>query len=280
MMQPVAVLADIHGNSEALEAVLEAVKPLNPRAYLVLGDSFGEMGASAEVYERLCALNPVWIMGNREWDMAAFCRGERPGWEHAAQFAPMTESAADLGRYMDEIASWPITASWEGLRLAHGSPEGVRELLYPGTPRLDALLAHTQENLTVVGHDHRQWYYEKNGKRILAMGSIGLCHAGRAFRSQYGLLWQEEDRWRGTLCEIGYDGEKLAGRLKKSGWLQRAGVVVRICYEEIACGYEALLAFMRMANRLCEREYGKILSPLPDEILDRTMRIYPWKTKL
>ncbi len=279
-MRPVAVLADIHGNLEALDAVLAELKPLNPRAYLVLGDSFGELGAAVEVYERLEALKPVWIMGNREWDMAAVCRGERELWQNAVQFAPMVKSALALGPMMEEVAQWPMTASWEGLRLAHGSPEGVRELLFPGTERLDSLLQTTRENMTVVGHDHKQWAYRRDGKQLLAVGSVGLCHAGRAFRSQYGLLWQQDGCWRGRLCETGYDGSRVAARLKKSGWLEDTGLVVRVSYEEIACGYETLRMFIKTAHRICMSEYGKILTPLPNWIIEQAARIYPWKSEL
>ena len=48
-MGPVAVLADIHGNLAALEAVLAALRPVKPRAYLVLGDVFGELGQALPV---------------------------------------------------------------------------------------------------------------------------------------------------------------------------------------------------------------------------------------
>ena len=279
-MRPVAVLADIHGNLEALDTVLAELKPLNPRAYLVLGDSFGELGAAVEVYERLEALKPVWIMGNREWDMAAVCRGERELWQDAVQFAPMVKSALALGPVMEEVAQWPMTTSWEGLRLAHGSPEGVREPLFPGTERLDSLLQTTGENMTVVGHDHKQWAYRRGGKQLLAVGSVGICHAGRAFRSQYGLLWQKDGYWRGKLCETGYDGSRVAVRLKKSGWLEDTGLVVRVSYEEIACGYETLHMFIKTAHRICMSEYGKILTPLPNWIMEQAARIYPWKSEL
>ena len=50
-MGPVAVLADIHGNLAALEAVLAALRPVKPRAYLVLGDVFGELGQALPVLE-------------------------------------------------------------------------------------------------------------------------------------------------------------------------------------------------------------------------------------
>ena len=279
-MRPVAVLADIHGNLEALNTVLKELEPLNPRAYLVLGDSFGELGAATEVYEMLVELRPIWIMGNREMDMAALCRGERESWKPSMQFAPMVKSALDLGEIMETVADWPIHRQWEGLRLAHGSPEGVRELLYPGTARLDSLLDRMDEDMMVVGHDHRQWYYGRGEKQLLAVGSLGLCHVGRPFRSQYGLLWQEDGRWRGRLCETGYDGSKVAARLKKSGWLENTGIVVRVSYEEIACGYETLRMFIKTAHRISIAEYGKILTPLPNWIMEQAARIYPWKSEL
>lgn len=144
-MGPVAVLADIHGNLAALEAVLAALKPVHPRAYVVLGDSFGELGQAQPVLDRLRELNAFCLMGNRERDLAAYIRGEKPEWYGAMQFAALAESARALGAEMKDVAGWPMTASWEGLRLAHGTPADVYELMHPGTSRVDELLAAMAE---------------------------------------------------------------------------------------------------------------------------------------
>ena len=88
-MGTVAVLADIHGNLAALEAVLTALKPIKPRAYWVLGDVFGELGQARAVLDRLRELNAFCLMGNRERDMAAYIRGEKPEWQGAMQFAAL-----------------------------------------------------------------------------------------------------------------------------------------------------------------------------------------------
>ena len=99
-MGPVAVLADIHGNLAALEAVLAALRPVKPRAYLVLGDVFGELGQALPVLERLREMKAICLMGNRERDMAAFARGKKPAWQGALQLAALTESAGELGPQM------------------------------------------------------------------------------------------------------------------------------------------------------------------------------------
>ena len=76
-----AVLADIHGNLPALEAVLAEVDAAGVDAVVLLGDiALGPM--PAQTLDRLAALGDraVWVHGNCEREMVtAFDGGEVPG---------------------------------------------------------------------------------------------------------------------------------------------------------------------------------------------------------
>ena len=60
--------------------------------------------------------------------------------------------------------------------------------MHPGTPRVDELLAAMEEPSMVAGHDHKQWFYSRGGKRAFAAGSVGLAHTGRPCQAEYLLL--------------------------------------------------------------------------------------------
>ncbi len=275
-MGPVAVLADIHGNLAALEAVLAALKPIKPRAYWVLGDVFGELGQAQAVLERLQSVGADCLMGNRERDMAAFVRGEKPGWQGAAQFAALTQSAAALGPEMDRIARWPMTAIREGVRLVHGSPADVYELMHPGTPRVDGLLAALEEPVMVAGHDHKQWYYGRRGKAAFAAGSVGLAHTGRPCQAEYLLLTRDAGVWRGHFCKTTYNPERLKAFVAAEEWLDRGGPLARAAYEEALTGNYAILDFVRTAQRMAQRLGAKAVGVLPNEVVERAAQAYPW----
>lgn len=275
-MGPVAVLADIHGNLAALEAVLAALRPVKPRAYLVLGDVFGELGQALPVLERLREMKAICLMGNRERDMAAFARGEKPAWQGALQFAALTESAGELGPQMAEIAGWPVTAAWEALRLVHGSPADVYELMHPGTPRVDELLAAMEEPSMVAGHDHKQWFYSRGGKRAFAAGSVGLAHTGRPCQAEYLLLKRQGGGWQGQFCRTSYDPRRLKALIAAEGWLERGGPLARAAYEEALTGGYAILDFVRLAQGIARQMGAKAGSVLPNEAVELAAQAYPW----
>lgn len=277
-MRTVAVLADIHGNLAALEAVLTALKPIKPRAYWVLGDVFGELGQARAVLDRLRELNAFCLMGNRERDMAAYIRGERPEWQGAMQFAALTESARGLRSEMTEIASWPMTAIREGVRLVHGSPADVYELMHPGTPRVDELLAAMAEPSMVAGHDHKQWYYSRWDKAIFATGSVGLAHTGRPCQAEYLILERQGGGWHGRFCRTSYHPQRLKALLEAEAWLERGGPLARAAYEEALTGGYAILDFVRLAQRMARRLGPQAGGVLPDEAIQMAAQAYPWTT--
>lgn len=277
-MGTVAVLADIHGNLAALEAVLTALKPIKPRAYWVLGDVFGELGQARAVLDRLRELNAFCLMGNRERDMAAYIRGERPEWQGAMQFAALTESARGLRSEMTEIASWPMTAIREGVRLVHGSPADVYELMHPGTPRVDELLAAMAEPSMVAGHDHKQWYYSRWDKAIFAAGSVGLAHTGRPCQAEYLILERQDGGWHGRFCRTCYHPQRLKALLEAEAWLERGGPLARAAYEEALTGGYAILDFVRLAQRMARRLGPQAGGVLPDEAIQMAAQAYPWTT--
>ena len=301
-MGTVAVLADIHGNLAALEAVLTALKPIKPRAYWVLGDVFGELGQARAVLDRLRELNAFCLMGNRERDMAAYIRGEKPEWQGAMQFAALTESARGLRSEMTEIASWPMTAIREGVRLVHGSPADVYgeyagglhyvlrvrlvhgspadvyELMHPGTPRVDELLAAMAEPSMVAGHDHKQWYYSRWDKAIFAAGSVGLAHTGRPCQAEYLILERQDGGWHGRFCRTCYHPQRLKALLEAEAWLERGGPLARAAYEEALTGGYAILDFVRLAQRMARRLGPQAGGVLPDEAIQMAAQAYPWTT--
>lgn len=277
-MGPVAVLADIHGNLAALEAVLAALKPVRPRAYVVLGDSFGELGQAQPVLDRLRELNAFCLMGNRERDMAAYIRGEKPEWHGAMQFAALAESARALGAEMKDVAGWPMTASWEGLRLAHGTPADVYELMHPGTSRVDELLAAMAEPAMAAGHDHKQWYYSRWDKAIFAAGSVGLAHTGRPCQAEYLILERQDGSWHGRFCRTSYHPQRLKALLAAEGWLERGGPLAKAAYEEALTGGYAILDFVRLAQRMARRMGAQAGGVLPNEAVRMAAQAYPWTT--
>src|SRR5574339_479597 len=62
-----AVISDIHGNLEALEAVIRSCRDQGVRGYFCVGDIVGYGADPSKCIERLIALKALCIAGNHDW---------------------------------------------------------------------------------------------------------------------------------------------------------------------------------------------------------------------
>ncbi len=146
------VLADIHGNLEALEAVLTAAREAGAGRFLSLGDTVGygpDPNACTRLVRERC---DAALAGNH--DLAAVGR-EDIGWFNEVASAAIHWTAAelepDLATYLDSL---PSELTRDSLLLAHGSPlDPVREYV---TDAWSASMnfRDRQFDLCFVGHAH------------------------------------------------------------------------------------------------------------------------------
>ncbi len=179
----VAVLADIHGNLPALDAVLAEVERERPDAIVVAGDVLpGPL--PRETLDRLATLSPRprFVMGNGDREVLEAFDG--------APEAPETDrwAAARLDReHRDALAAYEATVTLEvdGLGpvvFCHGTPRSDTEMITILTPpeRAAPMLDGVRERVIVGGHTHRQFDRELAGHRVVNAGSVGLPYEGAA----------------------------------------------------------------------------------------------------
>jgi predicted phosphodiesterase len=168
----VLALYDIHGNIDALEAVLAAAP--EPDLVLVGGDAVPGPFATATL-DRLAQLPTRWIRGNGEREVVEAPADPDPH-DVAAFTARIT--ADELGERAQELAGLPLTAEIDGVLYCHASPRSDMELLTrlsPDERYADALGAAP---LVVAGHTHQQHDRTVGGTRYVNAGSVGLPYEG------------------------------------------------------------------------------------------------------
>jgi predicted phosphodiesterase len=180
MSMRAAVLADIHGNLPALNAVLEEADVAGADAVVLLGDiALGPM--PAETLDRLAALGDraVWVHGNCEREMVtAFDGGAVPG----PNAADATASAALIGRaHRDRLDGLPLTVTLDidGLGptlFCHASPRRDDEMLLVDSPpqRWADALDSVGAPAVVCGHTHMPFDRLVAGHRVVNPGSVGM----------------------------------------------------------------------------------------------------------
>ena len=175
----VLALYDIHGNIDALEAVLADPRAANPDVVLVGGDAVPGPFAQATL-DRLAQLGPRWIRGNGEREVAEALTAPEPAEDDLAGVTAKL-SAAELGaETAAPLGALPLTLELDGVLYCHASPRRDDEMVTRiSTPeRWAEVLGGVKAATVVAGHTHQQDDREVNGVRFVNAGSVGLPYEG------------------------------------------------------------------------------------------------------
>jgi predicted phosphodiesterase len=209
-------LYDIHGNLDALDAVLADPRAASPDAVLVGGDAVPGPFAR-ETLARLGSLSvPVhWLRGNGEREVA-----EAVGAPAAAPDDLVAGTAAitasELGdEQAHELGGLPLTVQLDGVLFCHASPRRDDEMLtrLSTAERWAQALAGVAAQLVVAGHTHQQDDRVVGGVRFVNAGSVGLPYEGDGAARW---LWVADGE--PELCRTAYDAARAGARILAAGW--------------------------------------------------------------
>ena len=225
-MTKIALLSDIHGNTTALEVVLEDAKRAGVKEYWLLGDVLMPGTGRRHLLNLLEELPiTVQILGNWEDSLWRAMKG---------MLDPSRASHRYLMRHcqyiLEEIRPEEIEAMQSlpmqvhrkvsGLRLGitHHLPDKNwgRELIHIGDQKdFDRLVTNPPCDLAVYGHIHQQFFrYGSGGELILNPGSIGQpfflqANLRKDLRAMYAILEFDESGLKDVdFRRVSYDIEK------------------------------------------------------------------------
>jgi predicted phosphodiesterase len=205
---PVAALADIHGNVQALSAVLEDERLAGAEQIVVLGDVVAGT-FPAETFDRLVALG----------DRVRILRGNA---DRVVLEADIEESQWVRDRLgpdrLAAVATWPLSFAIDverlgAVRCCHATPVDDEEILTKTTPSSDvaAALAGIVEPVIIGGHTHVQFDRGAAQWRYVNVGSVGRPCEGRP-GAYWALLGPDVE-----LLRTEYDVEAAAEAVLNSG---------------------------------------------------------------
>lgn len=208
----IAVLADVHGNAYALEAVLTQVRAAAPDLIVNLGDQVWGRTAPADVYALQRELDAVEVRGNND-EKLAWSR-ERLG-PHGDAFRTWLSEQLPAGAAA-RLTELPLSASVaDGAVFAtHGTPlDANQELMWGWRPggwmmrsatQLCQLLTGVEADVVLVGHTHREGLLSLDGRLLVNVGSVGW-QIDRDPRARWTLLERRAGRWRIDFEQVLYD---------------------------------------------------------------------------
>jgi diadenosine tetraphosphatase ApaH/serine/threonine PP2A family protein phosphatase len=165
------VITDIHGNLEALDAVLGTLSPLGVDRVLVLGDLVGYGADPNAVVERIRAMEPQAIVrGNHDKVASGIEDGE--SFNLVARSAVQWTNDALTAENLDYLASLPPgpVAVDDRVEICHGSPFDEDAYIFDELDALKALESASRP-VCLFGHTHVAVAYRRTEDRIeLAAG--------------------------------------------------------------------------------------------------------------
>jgi diadenosine tetraphosphatase ApaH/serine/threonine PP2A family protein phosphatase len=160
-----AILSDIHGNLEALQAVLEDIDRRGVTRIVCLGDFVGYGASPNECIEVLRPRIEAAVAGNH--DLAA-CGRLKLGYFNpdAASAARWTDvQLSDVNRaYLETL---PFSIRWRGMLLVHSSPSSPGEWHYVLSPAdAEEEMRAYEESVCLIGHSHYPGTFDWNSRSI------------------------------------------------------------------------------------------------------------------
>ena len=168
----VAVLSDIHGNAEALDAVLERCDALEIGRIVCLGDIVGYGADPGYCVDVIRDRADVLVAGNH--DRAAVGLEDLSWMNDLAAEAIQWTMGVLTPSHVGLLTGLPLIHREGDQTFVHGSPEGPETFPYIFTAsEAAAALKATDARLTFVGHSHRAFIYaEGMGEVASVEGSI------------------------------------------------------------------------------------------------------------
>ena len=296
----VAVLADVHGNLAALEAVVADLRRLGADEVIVNGDVVNRGPEGVEALDLLGQEDVRVTLGNHEDLMAMWVTRDPslpqrwfddPFWSGAAWCSDRLLRAGRL----DDFASWPMTYAIEragapSVLVAHGSPRHYREGIgrYLSDDAVFEIAEVHPFDVFVGSHSHQPFQRQVGSHWVLNSGAVGSPF-NRDPRAQYLMMrWDGvADRWEIDFRRVSYDRARALEAYRRSGYLEAGGLSAEIFQLEVVTARSWLMPFMMWCDdreRPCDVSAWRAyvadrggIGPSPDgvgvEIVERMERL-------
>ena len=260
----IAVLADVHGNLQALRAVTDHVDRWRPDAVLVAGDVVNRGPRSPECWDLVAerSARDGWIVIRGNHEEYVMQRGSpdaaRPPPDYDV-FAAVDWCRRSLGARFDELPGMPTEASLETpageVFMTHGTVRGSRDGIYPQTTdgELETKV-RLQSAVFAVGHTHRPLTRRYRGCLVVNAGAIGMPFDGDP-RAAYARLELTGSTRRARIVRLDYDRAAAERDFALSGFLDGCGPIGRMILNEFRTARGRLAAWTRdFQDRILARE--------------------------
>jgi putative phosphoesterase len=261
----VAIFADIHGNLQALEAVLEDLNTQAPDVVVVNGDLVNRGPSNVEVMQRILQQNYVITLGNHDDLLRMLIKKDTnlsesfftdPFWEANRWCARQLEQA----QLTHALKNLPMTHRIEApgapsLLISHGSPRHYREGYshYLSDEALSEILQEYPADILIGSHTHDPLERSWGPHLILNTGAVGSPF-NRDPRAQYLIMTLKDKTWQYDFRKLEYDRAAALQEFENSGYIQACGLSAYIFRLELEHARSFLTPFWMWTEEREEKQ--------------------------
>ncbi len=231
----IGVISDVHGNYEALTAVLKEIDKEGVDLIVNSGDNIGYSAFPNECVSLLSERNVTSVMGN--YDDAGSMRRSSCGCgtgdeeTNRIRFASLRWTQERIFEETREyLSSLPVTCGfWTGngkTLMFHGGPENLTQWITANDQDLLASIAERNDaKLVIMGHTHTPFSILISGTLFVNPGAVGRPFDGDP-RASFAIIDAERDI-RVSFRRVVYDVEKNIKALVEAGLPPEIGIMLR-----------------------------------------------------
>jgi predicted phosphodiesterase len=266
----IALLADLHGNLPALEAVIHKLEHLQPDIVVLDGDLINGVPFSTEVIDLVRRLDWVAVRGNHEFYYLDFGtpRAE-PGSEDPRRWGQLhwlaqriTPSQGAYLAMLPDLRTFYLPGT-QPLCITHGVPGRNRIGFYneQSEANIVAELEAVNERTLISAHTHVQVdrhvsladAHKPTQQRwhVINPGSVGLPLNGDV-QAQFAMIEAVPDSvvpggWQATMYRVPYDRRPALAAYTDSGMASAGGAMSELFYWEVVTAKPEVVFFFRWA---------------------------------
>ena len=253
----IALIADIHSNILALEAVMKAVRKHSPDMILSLGDQVNLGPCPRETLSLLRAEKVICLHGNHERYILSAMAGD-PGYA-GANFASLRWKASLL---KPEEITFPKTLELEGAIFTHAMPEDDRFPMYDVSRALPLLREMRFDKPTHIfcGHGHNPTHIQLGNLTLDSIGSVGCMDDGVPGTAPFAILTIENGHTFLRPYYVAYDIRPMRRLFLDSGMADFCPVMAHLICLQMTLNEDFLVRFVEKALALSEVRGEAVIS--------------------
>lgn len=210
----IAVFSDIHGNKEALEAIISDIEKRNIDKVICLGDTVALGPSSKECLDLIIKKKIPMLLGNHELyhmyghnidESFTDAKTRHHNWLNDVLSDSYKNFLFDCNYdYKLELAGKKISFQHFLYENKYKNPFYNVDILY--SDKLLDVIDNLKDDITIVGHEHRRNIIEHNDKKVIVVGSSGCVTDDNTF---YTILSDETGDITVEKIDIKYDRDKF-----------------------------------------------------------------------